>query len=159
MGNYYGNNQRKVGRGMSWSFDPNEEISTVKEAGIYPCLISGVEKKFTKNGDGWYIHVSFNCNGDIFDDRLMMQHPSNGAVYYGKVRFQELCKAVGLTQKIDEQTLHKLVDKPVKVRVGVQPGRDGYGPQNVVEGYEPYKSPSANAPTSQAPKSLDDIPF
>ncbi|CAN8138802.1 hypothetical protein THIOSC15_1140001 [uncultured Thiomicrorhabdus sp.] len=60
-----------------------------------------------------------------------------------------ICHAVGVLQASDSQQLH---DRPMNIKVGIQPARDGYEASNSIKGYEAYGQ------ETQAPQVSNPVP-
>lgn len=107
-------------------------------SGEYPVHIVGSEMRATKSGTGHYIEFTLEVldgeyAGRKLFDRLNIDNPNQQAVAIARRVLAQICHAVGVLQLQDTEQLHH---RPMVAIVQVEPGRDGYGPRNVVRGYK-----------------------
>jgi hypothetical protein len=122
--------------------------------GKYLCMAIASELKPTKNGSGEYLQITFEVlegagKGRKIWDRLNIRNSNKTAEEIAQRQLSALCHAVGVIQLNDSEQLHNL---PVALDIGVEEGRDGYGPQNRVKGYSAANgaAPAAAKPAAAA---------
>lgn len=134
----------------SSSFDPIP-------AGDYSVYCSSAEIKDTKDGTGKYISCRFTVYEGEFNGRLIFQNitiknRSEKATEIGKRDLSAFCRAVGVFTPKDTS---ELTDKPLVIKVGIQPASDGYEARNNVKA---YKGAGENVAQPIAPKPAPAVP-
>lgn len=106
--------------------------------GMYTAQVVASEIKPTKAGTGEYIKTEFKIldDGPYVGKRVWTNfnivNPNEQAVKIGQGQLKQLCKACGITELTDTQELHGV---PLRIKVAIQEGTDGYDDQNVVKKY------------------------
>lgn len=123
-------------------------------AGTYAAFITESDFTPTKNGLGSYLKLKFQIiegdhTGRVLFTNLNLDNPNKTAVEIAQRDLSAICHAVGVLAPNDSQQLH---DRPMMLKVGIQPAKDGYEASNSIKGYEAYgvtaKAPPA-APVAQ----------
>jgi hypothetical protein len=123
-------------------------------AGTYAAFITESDFTPTKNGLGSYLKLKFQIiegeyTGRVLFTNLNLDNPNKTAVEIAQRDLSAICHAVGVLQASDSQQLH---DRPMMIKVGIQPARDGHEASNSIKGYEAYgqtvKTPPAAAPAA-----------
>lgn len=142
-------------------------------AGSYPLMITKVEMKPTKKGDGRYCNVELQVasgvgKGRKVFDMFNIENPSEKCQQIGRAMFKKLVTAAGIPVIQSEDHLMTLVDKIVVGDVIVKQGDDGEN-RNKVKSYRPYGSSSqqsggfapqaGNSPPPKSNNPIDNIPF
>lgn len=112
------------------SFDP-------LPMGDYTLVVTASEVKATKEGGGEYL----SCQMEVVDGqhkgrklfvKYNIKNANPEAVSIARAELAALCRAVRVPSPRDSSELH---DKPFDARLGIQPGKGKYGPQNNVKKY------------------------
>ena len=120
-------------------------------AGEYTVIGYDSEIKDTKNKTGQYIQVIFEVldgakKGAKLFERFNVVNGNPKAVEIAQKQLSSLCSAIGLEAFNDTD---ELLNKPVIAVVGIDEGKNGYGPSNKIKF---YKNPTAkNIPSSTPP--------
>jgi hypothetical protein len=138
-------------------------------AGDYPAIITGSEMKTTKAGDGTYLALTIEFQGNGATGRklwhnLNIQNKNPQAVEISQKHLKEICDAVGLAGVGDSSELH---NKPLVVKLGAK--MDSYSGEmrNEAKGFKKlqttatapaFKAPTAAAPAA-APASKQGLPW
>jgi hypothetical protein len=134
-------------------FDPEAvDLSTPIPDGEYTAMITASEMRQTRSGNGAYLELTVEIQdgphaGRRIYDRLNLENPNSQAVSIARRTLAQICHAVGVLQLQDTEQLH---NRPFVAIVRTEPGRDGYGPRNIVRGYK--KAPGAQPEVKPAPK-------
>lgn len=134
----------------------------VLPAGTYTVVATKAEMRNLNSGNGRALSLQFkiiegpHINRVLFSN-LNVQHNNEVAQKIGQEQLSAFCRAVN-TLRINEQTLHLLCDKPVRVKVKIRKSEQ-YGDQNDVAGFEavkggatiPTRAPAPAAAPSAAP--------
>lgn len=115
---------------------PEQEYSLVPE-GSYNADIEKAELRQTKDGTGQYINLQMKILGPTSAGRVVfgtinIQNKSEKAEEIGLRQLKELRAALGMAALRDTDDL---VGRQVKVKVKIQPEKDGYPARNSVAGY------------------------
>lgn len=130
-------------------------------AGTYPAFITESDFMPTKNGSGSYLKLKFQIiegeyTGRVLFTNLNLDNPNKTAVEIAQRDLSAICHAVGVLQASDSQQLH---DRPMMIKVGIQPAKNGYEASNQIKGYEAYNQESKTPPAAQtAPASSGNTP-
>lgn len=121
-------------------------------AGTYAAFITESDFTPTKNGSGSYLKLKFQIiegdhTGRVLFTNLNLDNPNKTAVEIAQRDLSAICHAVGVLQASDSQQLH---DRPMMIKIGIQPARNGYEASNQIKGYEAYGSPTP-APAEEKP--------
>lgn len=144
----------------------------VLPAGSYPLVISKVEMRTTKKGDGRYCSVEFVVGsgpgkGRKVFDMFNIENPNPTCVNIGRAMFKKLVCAAGVPVIQSEDHLLTLTDKIVVGDVVAERGQDGET-RNKVKTYHPYGTSTQQRPVSAPPMAnpepkstnpIDCIPF
>ena len=121
-------------------------------AGDYPAIITNSEMKTTKAGDGTYLSLTIEFQGNGATGRkhwhnLNIQNKNPTAVEISQKHLKEICDAVGLLGVGDSSELH---NKPLVVKLGAK--MDSYSGEmrNDVKGFKKLNT-TATAPAFKAP--------
>lgn len=112
------------------SFDPMPD-------GIYTLVVTGSEVKPTKAGTGEFLSCTMEVVDGQYKGRKLfvkfnLKNANAEAVSIARAELAALCRAVRVPSPRDSSELH---DKPFDARLGIQPGKGNYGPQNNVKKY------------------------
>ena len=119
-------------------YDTNEKISyELLPEGRYRCAI--VESSISENkaGTGENLKlvikvVAGEFAGKRVFENIVWKHDNDKAVQFGRIRFAELRRAVGVLTPSDTEQLHNL---PFDAIVGVKKGTGGYEDSNCIKKY------------------------
>ena len=108
--------------------------------------IAKSEEKDNKAGTGSYINLEFEVTdgqhkGRRFWVMLNLNNPNAQAVEIANRELNSICHACGKLRS-NVQDTSELHGIPMRVRLGVRGGRDGYDRQNVVKSYKPLNDTS-----------------
>jgi len=134
-------------------------------AGDYPAIITGSEMKTTKAGDGTYLALTIEFQGNGASGRkhwhnLNIQNKNPKAVEISQKHLKEICDAIGLAGVGDSSELH---EKPLVVKLGCK--HDDYSGEmrNDVKGFKKLSStaaaPAFKAPTAAAAPKAAGLPW
>lgn len=125
-------------------------------AGTYLSYITESSVNTTKDGSGQFLKLAFEVLEGQFKGRkifnnLNIQNRNPDTQKYALADLSAICHATGQIKLTDTTALHH---KPLKIKVSVQPEKDGYPAQNRIKGYESVRpgqmiaqaAPVANAP-------------
>ena len=150
------------------NFEPATKSYDLLPEGWYEALIIDSETKPTKAGTGHYLQLTLEVTegehkGRYVWDRLNLDNPNETAVAIAQETLASICHAVGVLEPKETEELH---DKPLSVRVAVQPAKGQYNESNVVKGYRAVETKATRkaAPKAKAaPVALsepdDTLPF
>ena len=121
---------------------------------VVTAVISKSEWKDTKDGDGRYLALEWTTiegpyEGRKFFDNLNLKNKSEKAVAIAKRMLSAICHAVGRLQVPNAADLEGI---PVLLKLGVEPGANGYPAKNRVKDVKPLsdaKPAAAAAATSE----------
>lgn len=149
-----------------------EEASGVWPKGEYDAVVKSAEDKVSRSSGNQMIELTLNVYGEFGQERLVRDWLV--ATDGGQAKIQQFCKSAGLWDlyQTGELTDRSCVDQNVRVKLGIEEGRDGYPPQNKVAGYLPRKvaapapapelvgvDPALRRAANAAGVPDDDIPF
>jgi len=108
-------------------------------AGEYEAVIVASELKPTSAGTGKYLKLQLQIlNGEYQNrrlfDNLNIDNPNAEAVTIARGTLSAICRSVGVLTPHDSSELH---NKPLRIKVKVQPARDGFDEQNKIVAYKP----------------------
>lgn len=129
--------------------------------GAYSAEITGADLKENSKKTGYVLNVEFSIfEPEQYNKRKVWQainvtnSASAQAQEIGQSQLSALCLAVGIAGELDDTD--KLLGHNVKLRVGVDPAKNGYEAKNKVTGVEALgsSSPAVSkpAPTASAKK-------
>jgi len=110
-------------------------------AGDYKAIVTESEIKTTKAGTGKYVSLKVQLvekNRIVFAN-INHDNPNPTAKSIGQRELADLTKAVGLVTLTDTAQLH---NKPIMVRIGIEPAKDGYEASNRVKKWMPISDAS-----------------
>ena len=127
--------------------------------GVYQAMISESEMCYTKNGNGQYLKLTFEIIGKgkkIFEN-LNLINPNDKAVAVAQSQLAQIVTAtVDRPIKASEE-IHNI---PMSVKVGTEPGKNGYEDRNKIYKYMKYDAAAAaGAELAKEIYSKEDIPF
>jgi hypothetical protein len=131
------------------SYDPLPE-------GEYVLKALDAEEKATARGDGSYIKVKYEVVKGDYEGRLLWQNfnvnnPSEKAQKIGRQQLKAWATACGRPEADDTD---KLLERPFKAAVSIEPGSGGYGPSNRIKAFlfdaEKESKPAPRAATPAA---------
>lgn len=114
----------------------------VLPAGEYEAVIVASELKPTQNGGGKYLKLELQIlsgeyqNRKLFDN-LNIENKNAQAVTIARGTLSAICRSVGVLTPHDSSELH---NKPMRIKVKVQPARDGYDESNKIVAYKPRQT-------------------
>lgn len=115
---------------------PEQSYDPVPE-GLYNADIEKAEVKQTKDGTGQYINMQLKILGPTQSGRVVfgtinIQNKSEKAEEIGLRQLKELRAACGIASLRDTD---ELIGRQVKIKVKIQPEKDGYPARNTIGGY------------------------
>lgn len=127
------------------TIDVPERAFDLIPAGVYVAEITDSEERPTKSGNGSYLQLTFRIiegdhSGRLIWDRLNLDNPNQKAVEIAVQRLAEICQAVGKQKVNDSEELHGI---PMRVKVRIRKGDNGYEDSNEIFGYQPVERPAA----------------
>lgn len=126
-------------------------------SGAYEVEITGSEVKDTKAGTGCYLSLELTvigptCAGRKVWQNITLKNANSEAESIGQAQLSALCRAVGIGVLKDSD---QLFGKVVRVRLGLEKGKDGHPDRNKVTAWEAMgghqPGPSASRPAANAP--------
>lgn len=150
------------------NFDANQiqpASFDVVPAGSYEAVIAASEMKPTRTGGQMLVLELQILNGEYQNrkiwDRLNLVNANDKAVQIAKGTLSAICRAVGIMTPKDSAELH---NKPLLIKVAVQPASGEYGESNTVKSYRPRHAGPAPIPQEQpqpitAPVSDNEAPW
>lgn len=119
--------------------------------GLYEAEITNAEVKDAKTGNGSYLALEFTILGPTQARRKVWQNitltnHNDQAQQIGQAQLSALCRAAGIPVLKDSD---QLFQKLLRIRVGIEPAKNGYEAKSRVDAYEAMGTPSA-APTQAA---------
>lgn len=116
---------------------PEQEYEPVPE-GVYNADIEKAELKDTKNGTGQYINLQLKIIGPMSAGRVVfaminIKNANPKAEEIGLRQLKELRTACGIATLRDTD---ELIGRTVKIKVKVNPEKDGYKASNSVASYQ-----------------------
>lgn len=129
-------------------------------SGAYDVEIVGSEVKDTRAGTGCYLSLELTVLGPTGTGRkvwqnITLKNANEQAQEIGQAQLSALCRAVGIGVLKDSD---QLFQKTLRVRLGLEKGKDGHPDRNKVTAWEPAGGaapataarPPANAPAAAA---------
>jgi hypothetical protein len=106
-------------------------------AGVYPAIITDSEVKPSKSGNN-YLNLTVTIADGQYKNRLVwdilnLWHPTEKVKNIAVATLGKIQKAVGVIDLQDSSQLH---NKPLLVKIAVDPGDEQYGPKNIIKGYK-----------------------
>jgi hypothetical protein len=122
--------------------------------GEYPVMISASEMKTTKNGEGQYLQITFDVvegeyAGRKVFDRLNLVNKNEQTQEIAQRALSAICRCVGILHPKNSEELH---DKPMVIKVGIRPAKDGFEESNSVKGYIRTDGKDLKEVTEETPK-------
>lgn len=122
-------------------------------AGNYNAQVIKAEMRDLKSGNGRALVLQIQVVDGQYVNRqvfahLNVQHSNPDAQRIAQQQLSALCHATGAL-KINEQTLHLLCNKPIRVRVKIRKNEQ-YGDSNDVTGFEAMAGAAALPPQAAA---------
>ena len=106
--------------------------------GSYEAVISNSEMKSTSTGGEMLVLTLQILNGEYQNrkiwDRLNLKNQNATAVQIAKGTLSSICRAVNVMTPKDSSELH---NKPMLIKVGIQPAKGKYAESNVIKAYKP----------------------
>lgn len=126
-------------------------------AGEYITTIIDSEIKETKARNGRFIVITLEITDGQFKgakifDRFNVENENPKAVEIAQKQLSSLCSAIGMEEFNDTD---ELCFKNVQVVLGIEEGKNGYGPSNKVKF---YKAVNAAAGNQSAPSAAKKVP-
>ena len=121
--------------------------------GVYAAEVIESDVVQTKAGNGQMVKLTLRISEGEYENRRIFEqinylNANEVAQRIGQQTLAELCTACGIRGPLDDtEHLHGV---PIRIKVAIQPARDGYDARNTVKRYEPYDQASAPAPRSTA---------
>lgn len=125
---------------------------TPLQPGAYEVEITGSEVKDTKSGTGCYLSLELSVIGPTGAGRkvwqnITLKNASEQAEQIGQAQLAALCLAADIKHLNDSD---QLFGKVVRVRLGIEKGKDGHPDRNKVTAWETMGGQAAQAPQRQA---------
>lgn len=129
---------------------PQEALDPIP-ADWYPCAMVESEMKPTQDKSGGYLECAYQVidgpyKGRKVFDRLNLHNKNQVAVEIAYRTLSAICHAAGVIQLQDSQQLH---NRPLLVKVAIEPAKDGYDAKNIVKGYKAMTANQQPAPATQ----------
>tara|TARA_R100001377_G_scaffold3649_1_gene2119 strand:+ start:90 stop:575 length:486 start_codon:yes stop_codon:yes gene_type:complete len=130
---------------------PEDKAFSLLPADWYRCVITGSEERPTKanlanpDDDSSYLNLTFQVlegdyTGRLVWDLLNLKNNNPTAVQIAQGTLSSICKSVGINNPQNSSDLH---DKPLLVKIGVDPEQNGYPAKNRPMGYKAAGGASA----------------
>jgi hypothetical protein len=141
------------------TFDPENQEGNSWEllpVGEYVAQIIEVGVQKPKNGDGFYVALTWKIVEGDFDGRQVWQritfiHSGEQAQAIGRKTFKDLTVALGISEHVKD--VEVFLFKPAKIKVGVEIDKAGvYNDKNKVTRILPLAEVPPAAPVPAAPK-------
>jgi hypothetical protein len=121
--------------------------------GAYEVEITGSEVKDTKSGTGCYLALELTVIGPTGTSRkvwqnITLKNASSDAEGIGQAQLSALCRAVGIGVLKDSD---QLFGKVVRVRLGLEKGKDGHQDRNKVTAWEAINGAAQPGPAAARP--------
>ena len=115
--------------------DPATDLEPIP-ADKYLAVITDSEMKATKNGNGYYLELTFQVIDGPYKNRLIwerlnLHNPNEQAVKIAQGELSAICRAVGVMQPKDSVDLHNL---PLVVKVKCRKREDTGDLVNEIKG-------------------------
>jgi hypothetical protein len=122
-------------------------------AGVYAAKITASELATTKSGTGQLLKLTLQImegpnTGRMVWDALNIINGNAEAQKIGQRQFAQLRAALGLGAVSDSEELH---ERPLRIRLKIEPGKDGFQPRNRVSAFLPYSDPGPSAAANWKP--------
>jgi hypothetical protein len=119
--------------------------------GYYTAMITSSESKPTKSGTGTILNLRFDILDGEFKGRIIFVglnvfNASPVAEGIARSELGSICRAVNVMQLTDSSQLHS---RPMKIKLAIQPAKDGYDAKNVIKEYSSLSSNPSTAPATQ----------
>jgi hypothetical protein len=113
--------------------------TAILPAGWYQVVIDKTTNKTNKAMTGSYLELELvivdgEYKGRRIWDRLNLDNPNQTAVDIAKASLSAICHAINV---LTPQGPEDLKDKPLDVKLAIQPAKGQYSESNVVKGYAP----------------------
>jgi len=123
----------------------------VLPVGYYTAMITSSESKPTKSGTGTILNLRFDIlegehKGRIVFVGLNVYNQNKVAENIAQSELGSICRAVNVMQLTDSSQLH---NRPMKIKLAIQPAKDGYDAKNVIKEYSSLSSNQVATPTPQ----------
>jgi hypothetical protein len=137
--------------------DPTQREYALLPEGVYRVEVEEADTVSTKAGDGLMLKLTYRViegdrEGAKVWSNLNVQNKSAKAQEIGQRDYSALCRAIGV---MAPQEHEELLYKPITVKVGIEPGKDGYKDRNkITRIFYPGDGSSAEPPamsTAAAP--------
>ena len=131
--------------------EPRDNFDPVP-AGTYVAEIIESDVVETKSRSGQMVKLTWKISEGDYEnrrifDQINFRNANEVAQRIGQQMLGELCTACGLRGPLDDtEHLHGV---PVRIKVAIDPAKDGYEAKNVIKRYSPADEASAPAPTRQ----------
>ncbi len=127
LGNFNANDQGEMRDG----FDPIP-------VGKYLAVISASSYGPNSKGTGQVLKLTFQVVEGDYANRLIfvnlnLVNSNAEAEKIAKIELAAICRAVGVITPKDSSELH---DKPLVIKVMIEPAKNGYEAKNIIKGYE-----------------------
>ena len=122
---------------MDFSNDqPLAEFGALPD-GEYTAMITGIEQRDTKAGDGSYLNVELTVLDGEFAQRkvwdvINLWNPNAKAVEIARRTMRSIADAVGVGPRVDDTDA--LMDRPLVIKVALEK-QDGYKDRNRINAY------------------------
>lgn len=126
-------------------FEPQQSFEPIPP-GWYNCVIDTSEVVPTKSGTGAYLALAFRILDGAYVNRrvhtnLNIKNKNPMAQEIAFKQLSAICHAVGVIQCPQSELLH---DKPLQIRVMIQPPKDGYDASNSIKAFKAIGSSQGN---------------
>lgn len=132
--------------------DPHELIP---DGVIVTVVLDKSDLKPTKKADGHYLACEFVVidgpyEGKRIFDNMNIDNPNQQAVAIAERQLASLCSATGKLRVSDSDELHGI---PVKAKIGIEPGKNGYESKNKIKSFTAVnEAPKTQASTGEPVK-------
>tara|TARA_R110002012_G_scaffold221949_1_gene393426 strand:- start:31 stop:501 length:471 start_codon:yes stop_codon:yes gene_type:complete len=132
---------------------PEDKSFSLIPADWYRCAITGSEERPTKSNlsnpddNSSYLNLTIQIlegdyTGRLVWDSLNLKNKSETAVQIAQSTLSSICKSVGVNSPQNSSDLH---DKPLMVKIGIEPEQNGYAAKNKPVGYKLANDTAATA--------------
>jgi hypothetical protein len=141
--------------------EPAEDFAPIPE-GEYEVMITGTEWRDNSKGTGRYLSLSLQVIEGPYENRLLwemlnLDNPNEQAVAISMKALSAICRAVGHTKTLDTDDGAELCNRPMRVKIGIDPAKGQYKAKNRVRAWLP-KLPGSRSSVDPGPAAQADAP-
>lgn len=137
--------------------DPIGDREPIPE-GEYEVMIVQTEWRDNSNSNGRHLKLTLEVlegphTGRLLWENLNLENDNQKTVEYAHRAVSSICRAVGFTGVLKSDDGEELCNSPMRVKVGIDPPRNGYKASNRIRKWIESSGKSASAPESATKKS------